>query len=82
MTTTAKTQDLKLERDALAAVADVQDRAEHDGRCPNWMLPVQIPSQRLQGLRRRGYLAYDRGTWWLTENGCKYLDRLRAAELG
>lgn len=39
---------------------------------------ADVSVQQLNGLRRRGLLAYDGGQWTLTESGAAYRDALRA----
>lgn len=71
----------RLEWDALEAVARAQDSGLYEGRAPNWTIPSTIPSQRLSGLKRRGFLDSAAGEWWLTKKGCGRLDHFRASDI-
>jgi len=66
------------DRDALVNVVLGYDGPNGDeGWCPNWEIPARIPVQRLQGLKRRGYLRFSpkRG-WQVTPLGESYLREL------
>jgi hypothetical protein len=77
MTRHDTSEDWRIDLDVLAAITAVQDSGKHDGRAPNWCIPGHIPTQRLQGLKRRGLLAYNASEWWLTARGIVVLAELQ-----